>query len=36
MKILIDTNILIWYLQSNSQLSLLAKGILEDTDNQLY
>jgi PIN domain nuclease of toxin-antitoxin system len=36
MKVLIDTNVLIWYLQNSSQLSLMAKGILEDTDHQLY
>lgn len=36
MKYLIDTHILIWFLEGNVSLSKRAKNIIIDTDNQLF
>ena len=36
MRFLIDTHVLIWYLEDNSQLTSTAAEILEDTRHDLY
>ena len=36
MRFLIDTHVLIWYLEDNSQLTSIAAEILEDTRHDLY
>ena len=36
MQFLIDTHVLIWYLEDNSQLTSTAAEILEDTRHDLY
>ena len=36
MRFLVDTHVLIWYLEDNSQLTSIAAEILEDTRHDLY
>lgn len=36
MRILIDTHILIWHLEDDSQLSLARSEIISDTDNSIF
>ena len=36
MRFLIDTHVLIWYLEDNPQLTAIAAEILEDTRHDLY
>ena len=36
MKYLIDTHILIWFLEGNTSLSKRAKNLIIDTDNQIF
>jgi PIN domain nuclease of toxin-antitoxin system len=36
MKYLIDTHILIWFLEGNVRLSKRAKNLIIDTDNQIF
>ena len=35
-KYLLDTHVLIWFLEGDFQLSSSAKSIILDTDNQLF
>jgi PIN domain nuclease of toxin-antitoxin system len=36
MKLLLDTHVLIWFLEDNASLSLKAKRLIEDTQNEVF
>ena len=36
MNLLLDTHALIWYLEADTRLSLKARHIIEDSDNQVF